>query len=146
MLRLHAIGTSDRKIGRTVGAARSTVQDASIRRAKAAGLSWPLSPEMTDAVLEERLFARCGAKVGLRRRPSRTRRPWCENWLTILHEEYLADYPDGYGYSRFCDLMREFERRLTRRCAGAHFTGNRSLWRPQGFDLRSRDQPRLRQD
>ena len=31
----------------------------------------------------------------------------------ILWEEYRAAIPDGYGYSRFCDLFREFERRLS---------------------------------
>ncbi|MBQ0819064.1 MULTISPECIES: hypothetical protein [Microvirga] len=40
VLRLHASQTSDREIGRIVGAARSTVRDA-IQRAKVAGLGWP---------------------------------------------------------------------------------------------------------
>ena len=31
----------------------------------------------------------------------------------VLWEEYRAVHPDGYGYSRFCDLFREFERRLS---------------------------------
>ena len=31
----------------------------------------------------------------------------------LLWEEYRAQQPDGYGYSRFCDLYREFERRLS---------------------------------
>ncbi|SNB83899.1 Integrase core domain-containing protein [Rhodoblastus acidophilus] len=33
--------------------------------------------------------------------------------LQILWEEYRADHPAGYGYSRFCELFREFERRLS---------------------------------
>ncbi len=32
--------------------------------------------------------------------------------LTVLWEEYREAHPEGYGYSRFCDLYREFERRL----------------------------------
>src|SRR5215467_10835273 len=32
--------------------------------------------------------------------------------LMVLWEEYRLLHPDGYGYSRFCDLYREFERRL----------------------------------
>jgi hypothetical protein len=31
----------------------------------------------------------------------------------VLWEEYRETQPDGYGYSRFCDLFREFERRLS---------------------------------
>jgi transposase len=30
-----------------------------------------------------------------------------------LWEEYRAVHPSGYGYSRFCDLFREFERCLS---------------------------------
>ena len=33
--------------------------------------------------------------------------------MTILCEEYREAHPGGYGYSRFCDLLRDFERRLT---------------------------------
>ncbi len=28
--------------------------------------------------------------------------------LTVLWEEYRDAHTDGYGYSRFCDLVREF--------------------------------------
>lgn len=52
VLRLHAEGQSIRAIGRSVGPARSTVQDA-LRRAAAAGLVWPLPEAVTDAGLEE---------------------------------------------------------------------------------------------
>ena len=33
--------------------------------------------------------------------------------LMVLWEEYRDVHPDGYGYSRFCDLFREFERRIS---------------------------------
>jgi transposase len=26
--------------------------------------------------------------------------------MTILREEYRETHPEGYGYSRFCDLLR----------------------------------------
>ena len=61
MLRLARDGVSSRETGRTLGIARSTVQD-NLARASAAGLTWPLGPEVTDAVLEQRLFARAGVK------------------------------------------------------------------------------------
>ena len=56
MLRLHRDGVSAREIGRTLGVARSTVQD-NLKRAAAAGLAWPLAAELTDDILEQRLFA-----------------------------------------------------------------------------------------
>ena len=92
MLRLARDGVSSREIGRTLGIARSTVQD-NLARASAAGLTWPLGPEVTDAVLEQRLFARTGVKQGMRRLPEpewrsivrEMRRPGVN--LTVLWEE-----------------------------------------------------------
>src|SRR5215211_2343406 len=67
MLRLAREGVSAREIGRTLGVARSTVQD-NLKRAEAAGLRWPLPAEITDPVLEQRLFAPAGrAGLGLAR-------------------------------------------------------------------------------
>ena len=50
LLRLARDGVSAREIGRTLGVARSTVQD-NLKRANAAGLAWPVGAEITDAVL-----------------------------------------------------------------------------------------------
>ena len=47
MLRLAGDGRSSRDIAVTLGVARSTVQD-NLKRAAAAGLSWPLPGELTD--------------------------------------------------------------------------------------------------
>ena len=41
MLRLHHDGVSAREIGRTLGVARSTIQD-NLRRAQASGIAWPV--------------------------------------------------------------------------------------------------------
>jgi hypothetical protein len=67
VMRLKATGVSVREIGRRVGAVPSTVR-LTIRRFEAAGLSWPLADDVTDTVLEDRLFAGAGAKPGQRRR------------------------------------------------------------------------------
>ena len=130
MLRLARDGASSREIGRTLGIARSTVQD-NLARARAAGLTWPLGPEVTDAVLEQRLFARAGVKQGMRRLPEpdwpclvrEMRRPGVN--LMVLWEEYREAHPEGYGYSRFCDLYREFERRLTPVMRQHHAAGDK---------------------
>jgi hypothetical protein len=68
MLRLHHIGLGVREIGRRLHAARSTIQD-NLKRAQVAGLTWPLPPDLTDEILEQRLFSHhAGSKPSIRRR------------------------------------------------------------------------------
>jgi transposase len=130
MRRLARDGISVRDIAERLGIARSTVQE-NLKRAEQAGLSWPLPGELTDEALEGRLFARAGVKQGQRRRPE-------PNWaqaivelkkpgvtLQILWEEYRAVHPDGYGYSRFCELLRSFERRLSPTMRQDHVAGDK---------------------
>jgi len=130
MLRLHHDGVAAREIGRALGVARSTVQD-NLKRAAVAGLAWPLPPELTDDELEKRLFARTGVTLGFRRRTEpdwatlarEIKRPGVN--LMVLWEEYRQVHPDGYGYSRFCDLFREFERRLSPVMRQHHAAGDK---------------------
>lgn len=132
MLRLNADGVSVREISVMLGIARSTVQD-NIERATAAGLSWPLPGELTDDALEHRLFSRRGVKAGFRRRPepdwvamtTELKRPGVT--LGILWEEYRSVHPDGYGYSRFCDLYRGFERQLAPTMRQEHIAGDKAF-------------------
>jgi transposase len=118
LLRLHHDGVSARKIGRELGVARSTIRD-NLKRAAEAGLSWPVSADLADDALEQRLFSRAGTRRGIRHKTEpdwpllarELKRPGVS--LMVLWEEYRAGHPDGYGYSRFCDLFRSFERQLT---------------------------------
>jgi hypothetical protein len=55
-----------REIARRTGTAPSTVE-LTIRRFDAAGLSWPLSDDITDTEPEARLFAGAGADSGTQR-------------------------------------------------------------------------------
>jgi transposase len=130
MLRLARDGVSAREIGRTLGVARSTIQD-NLKRAAVAGLAWPLAGDLTDAVLEQRLFAHAGVKRGFHRRAEpdwgslacELKRPGVN--LMVLWEEHRAVDPAGYGYSRFCDLFREFERRLSPTMRQDHPVGDK---------------------
>src|SRR3954451_21326987 len=81
-----------------LGVVRSTVPD-NLKRAEAAGLRWPLPAEITDPVLEQRLFALAGVRPGLRRRVEpdwawlarELKRPGVT--LMVLWEEYRDAYP-----------------------------------------------------
>src|ERR1700752_852234 len=130
VMRLRAAGVSIREIGRRVGAVPSTVR-LTIRRLEAAGLSWPLADDITDAVLEERLFAGAGTKPGQRRRAEpdwaavhrELRRK--HGTLSILWEESIAGEPGGYRYSRFCELYRAWEGRLSVTMRQSHAAGDK---------------------
>ncbi len=130
MLRLARDGASVRDIAQMLGVARSTIQE-NLKRAEQAGLSWPLPGALTDDALEGKLFERAGVKQGVRRQPE-------PNWadvvielkkpgvtLQILWEEYRAVHPGGYGYSRFCELFRSFERRLSPTMRQEHVAGDK---------------------
>ena len=133
LLRLHHDGVSAREIGRRLGVARSTIQD-NLKRASAAGLKWPLPDDVSDDALERQLFGRAGTAPGQRLRVEpdwadlarELKRPGVT--MMILWEEYREVHPEGYGYSRFCDLLRGFERRLTPVMRQHHVAGERRLW------------------
>ena len=132
IMRMHYEGASAREIARSVRMARSTVQDA-LKRVAAAKLSWPLGDELTDELLEARLFARSGGGVGagVRKRPEpdwgplarELRRPAVT--MMILWEEYRQACPGGYGYSRFCELLRAFQQRLSPVMRQHHVAGDK---------------------
>ena len=47
--------------------------------------------------------------------------------MMILWEEYREVNREGYGYSRFCDLLRGFERRLSPVMRQHHVTGEKAF-------------------
>jgi transposase len=57
VLRLKAEGYSDRQIALSIGSSRSTVQEC-LRRAREAGLHWPLPSEVDESALHARLYRR----------------------------------------------------------------------------------------
>ena len=131
ILRLkHTCGASDRAIARSLGIARSTVA-LTLDRLAAAGLAWPLPETLSERVLEAMLYAGTGGKQGFRRKtePEWThvhrelRRPGVT--LMLLWEEYRAAEPDGYGYSRWCELYRAWEGRLSPTMRQSHPAGER---------------------
>ena len=133
VLQLHFCArASARMIAGTVGIGRSTVQDY-LTRAAAGGLVWPLPPDLTDEALEQLLFPDPRSKPGARRyvEPDwpvlvrEMKRPGVN--LSVLFEEYRAVYSDGYAYSRFCQLYRAFERRLSPTMRQTHVAGDKAF-------------------
>ncbi len=131
ILRLkYEAGASDRAIARSVGVARSTVW-LCLGRATAAGLAWPLPETLTEAALEALLFAGGGAAPGVRHKAEpdwavvhrELRRPGVT--LMLLWDEYRQANSDGYQYSRWCELYRAWEGRLSPTMRQVHPAGER---------------------
>ena len=116
ILRLrYALSCSQQAIADSTGIARSTVKDY-LMRAKAAGLSWPLSDDVTNEQLNELLFP-ANANKGA---ANRTTPDWQiihkemkrkSMTLQLLWEEYKSNNPDGYQYSWFACLYRQWAKK-----------------------------------
>lgn len=115
VLRLKAAGLSPRQIARSLLIGRTTVGDY-LRRAKLAGLTWPLPEALDDESLERALFVQREDH-----RPSRPLPDWIEVHrelrrkhvtLELLWEEYKAQHADGYQYSQYCELYRRWAKTL----------------------------------
>jgi transposase len=107
LLTMHfGAGASTRSIARELGIAPSTVREY-LERAAAAGIGWPLAPEVTDDSLVAQLFVNAGVRVGARFHAEpdwsalvrELKRPGVN--LLVLWEEYRAVHPEGYAYSRY---------------------------------------------
>lgn len=126
----HACKLSQRQVARAVSAAPSTVSDY-LKRAKTAGLSWPLPDGLDDDALEQLLFAQPERPAGETfRLPdwAEVRRDLSGKGVTrqLLWEEYVGDSAGGYSYSRFCELYREWAKQLNPTMRFDHKAGERA--------------------
>src|ERR1700691_1165170 len=139
MRRIHRLmtlrfgaGATTRAISRELGISHSTVREY-LARIAAAGITWPLPAELADRELEQRLFVNGGVRVGARHHVEpdwaavarELKRPGVN--LMILWEEYRAVHSDGYAYSRYCQLFREFEHRLSPSMRQTHVAGDKAF-------------------
>src|SRR5215469_2043297 len=107
------------QIGRSCAIAVSTVHKY-LKRAEAAGLSWPLPEGWDEARVEEAVFPASPPPVQ-EQPPARTLpdfvaiheqlRTHRHLTLQLLWEEYRQANPDGYRYSRFCELYQRWRRK-----------------------------------
>ena len=131
MLRLRRdAGLAIREVARRTDVAPSTLREM-LRRFERSGLAWPLPLDLTDTALEARLYGEVGTKQGHRRRPepdwAQLNRELKRKHVTlqILWDEYIEANPDGYRYSRFCDLYRGWESRLPVTMRQTHLGGDK---------------------
>lgn len=130
VLRLTFAGVSKREVARRTGLASSTVR-ATIARFQSLGLIWPLPETITDSDLEAKIYKSAGKKPGHRRiiEPD-----WASLHremkrkhvtLSILWDEYIEAHPEGYRYSRFCELYRSWEGKISVTMRQAHLGGDK---------------------
>jgi len=115
VIRLHwDRRASVREIAAACGIGRTTVGEY-LHRAGAAGLSWPLPDELSDAELTRLLFPRPKSGEPLRPMPdwSLVQKELSRQkgmTLLLLWREYKGEFPNGYGYSRYAGLYRSWAR------------------------------------
>jgi transposase len=113
ILRLHEMGMTQREIGKSAGCGKSTVGDV-LRLCKNKGINHEIASKMTDYELQS----------VLRPKDDSSKRPE-PDWdaiheelakhkslnLQFMWEEYREQHPeDGLGYSRFCEIYREYRK------------------------------------
>ena len=130
VLRLkHERGLSHRAIAQACAIGLGTVT-LYLRRTAQSGLGWPLPADLDDAGLEARLFRRPAPA------PNRAR-PDCAHihgelkrngvTLQLLWEEYLQVHPSGYRYTQFCEIYRQWARRLRPSMRQVHRAGEKTF-------------------
>jgi len=117
VLRLHSLGLSQRQIAASCAVGQATVSDY-LKTAEAAGLKWPDIAEWSDDQVTQAV-APPREKPGQRNQaPEPDYSEICHELqahkhvtLQLLWEEYRDKHPEGYRYSRFCELYKGWLRR-----------------------------------
>ena len=118
VLRLHSLGLSQHQIARSCSISQSTVHEY-VSAAQAAGVRWPLPDNWDEQQIEQALFPRRPAPSVWRKHPEPD---WSkvhedlqthkELTLQLVWQEGRENNPEGYGYSRFCELYRRWLKKL----------------------------------
>lgn len=127
-LKLEA-GLSHDRIVAATGVSKGSVTDY-LKRAHAAGLSWPLEASLDDSALEALLFTKVAAPASGYAQPDfahihqELKRKGVT--LALLWEEYAAAHPQGaYRYSQFCWHYGRFREALKRSMRQVHRAGEK---------------------
>jgi len=130
VLRLRHQGLTERIIARMIGVSNG-VAHGYLRRARLAGLTWPLPEGMDDEGLELLLFPAPTSASQSDRRPA-------PDWIYVeqelrrrsvtrllLWEEYRATNPDGFGYTWFCTTFDAWKKRARPTMRQTHMGGEK---------------------
>lgn len=127
VLRLKAAGSSKRQIALSVGIGPTAAGEC-LRRAREAGLAWPLPDDLDDVTLEARLYPPVPTS------PERPMPDWAAVHhelkrkgvtLLLLWEEYRHIHAQGYSRSRFCEHYRRWLKRLSPTMRQTHAAGEK---------------------
>lgn len=127
----YELNQSHRDIARSLNISKTTVSDY-LRRAKLAGVGWPLSEDMSEDNLYKQLFLPV-THVPQKERP---RPDWewvCQELrkkgvtLQLLWREYRDIHPTGLGYSRFCERYRAYLKATTPVMRQVHKGGEKTF-------------------
>jgi transposase len=121
---------SNRGIARSCSISHSTVGDY-ISRFEESGLSWPLPAEVDELSLEWRLFpldSMVNENVSSREPDWKSVHEELRKkgvTLLLLWREYLSENRQGYKYSRFCELYKQWKKKLQVSMRQTHRAGEK---------------------
>ena len=128
-LRLHfEHDRTNREIAQAIGTSPTTVGQY-LRRAREAGIAYPLPEGLDDAAIESHLFPPVVSAYVVRLEPDwalvhlEMRRKSVT--LDLLWQEYKAEHPDGYRYSWFCEHYRKWAGKLSVSMRQTHTPGEK---------------------
>jgi transposase len=142
ILRLkHQNQLTIREIARSCGLPTSTVGDY-LKRAEAAGIIWPLPEGQSEKELFQLLIAHpVAGTAGCQALPDW---PYIHKelgrkavTLRLLWQEYRQAQPEGYGYSRFCELYQRWADTLDPVLRQVHLPGEKMFvdWAGQTVEI-----------
>ena len=118
VLRLDSLGLSQHQIAHSCSISQSTVHEY-VSAAQAAGVKWPMPENWDDRQIEQTLYPQRPAPAVWRKHPEPV---WPQIQqelqthknltLQLVWQEGRESNPEGYGYSRFCDLYRRWLKKL----------------------------------
>src|SRR4051794_34987842 len=120
VLRLrYELKLNQRQIARSCSLSVSTVHEY-LKRAEAAKVGWPLPDGWDDARVEAALFQESESRGNQKQKKSppdfaavhEQLRRHRHVTLQLLWQEYRDANPDGYRYSRFCELYQRWRKKL----------------------------------
>lgn len=153
VLRLrHELNLDQRQIARSCAISVSTVHEY-LKRAEAAGIGWPIPAEWNDTQLQTALFppatapARsCKDTLDYAQIPQQLR----DNrhvTLQLLWQEYREANPNGYRYSRDCELYQRWRKKQDVVMRQQHTPGEKAFidWAGATFPIHDRHSNTVRQ-